>query len=243
MTTNVFDETQGFMATDSRWSIRYGRYVVYLDDTGFDKLIVSHGHAFMFAGSGGRIQQWKTWIQSSPADDSEQPNEEGICVCIADIATKTMKRSVKQMLIPVGGYFAGTGTDYAAPCWIANQNVMRSVETAKQADVCSGGEVKYYNFVDGSNNLNYPSGNITIQMVDAAILRRGLVMTTNTNMGQGLPFATAANDNPELAEIRGKIAAGELSAGAPSQGMYDQWSPEEKAGLKATLADIFKWKK
>jgi hypothetical protein len=238
MTTNVFDETKGYMATDSRWSIRQGKYVVYLDDTGCDKILIMHNRAIMFAGNGGRIQQWKDWLQSEPKDDSGQPKEEGICICIADIQARKVKRSIKQKVISGGGYFAGTGTDYAVPCWLQNKDAKRSVDTAKQADMCSGGEVKYVDFIDGSHNL-YRGSNVTIQMVDNAILKRGLVMTT-TN-AQSVPFATAANDDTELADIRAKIAAGDLSASAPSDGMYEEWTDEEKAGLKESLAEMFGW--
>lgn len=66
---------------------------------------------------------------------------------------------------------------------------------------------------------------------------------TNVNSGQSLSFAKAANDSKELADIRDKIVNGELSANVPSAGMYDSWTPEEKAGLKKTLADVFGWKK
>ena len=243
MTTNVFDEVKRFMATDSRWSVRQGKFIVYLDDTGCEKIEINRGHAFMFAGNGGRIQQWKNWIRSNPTDDSGQPQEEGVCFCIVDMSTGKVKRSVKQKLIPVGGFFAGTGTTFAVPCWTANQDAHRSVETAKTQDDCSGGEVKFYDFAGGKHNLNYPSGNVTIQMVDAAILKRGLVMITNENSAQILPFAKAAANSPEVAEIHAKIAAGELSASAPAEGMYEAWTAEEKAGLKDTLADIFSWNK
>ena len=62
------------------------------------------------------------------------------------------------------------------------------------------------------------------------------------NGGKSLPFASAANDNPELAEIKAKIAAGDLSASAPADGMYEEWSAEEKGQLKKAFSDMFGWK-
>jgi hypothetical protein len=238
MTTNVFDEDRGLMATDSRWSIRHGQYIIYLDDTGCDKILLVRNRAIMFAGNGGRIQQWKDWLLSEPKDSSGQPKEEGICICIADLASGKVKKSFKQELVDLTGYFAGSGKNYAIPCWKNNRDAKRAVETAKVDDYCSGGEVKYFDFKDQTHNL-YRGSYVTIQMVDDAILKRGLVMTTNKV--QSLPFATAANDDPELADIRAKIAAGDLSASAPSDGMYDEWTEEEKASLKESLAEMFGW--
>lgn len=238
MTTNVFDEQRALMASDSRWSIRHGQYLIYLDDTGCDKIMIVRNRAIMFAGNGGRIQQWKDWLQSEPKDDSMQPKVEGVCICIADYETGKVKKSFKQRVIDSAGYFAGSGTDYAVPCWAANRDARRAVETAKQVDVCSGGEVKYVDFRAQQHNL-YRGSNVTIQMVDDAILKRGLVMTMTT--AQPFSFSAAANDNPELAEVRAKIAAGDLSASAPSDGMYEEWSDEEKAELKESLAEMFGW--
>lgn len=243
MTTNVFDGNAAVMATDSRWSIRHGKYVIYLDDTGFEKIELRNQHAFMFAGNGLRIQEWKSWIRSDPKDDSTQPAEEGICVCVVSMDTKQVKFSVKQDVEREGGFFAGSGSTYAVPCWLVNKDAKRAVDTAKQSDIFSGGEIKFFNFATGAHNLGYPSGDITIQMVVEAINKRGLAMTTNVNSTQPFPFAVAANDNPELAEIRQKIANGELSANAPCDGMYNEWTKEEKSSLKRALGDVFGWNK
>lgn len=238
MTTNVFDEAKGLMATDSRWSIKQGKYIVYLDDTGCEKILLMHNRAIMFAGNGGRIQQWKDWLLSEPKDDSLQPKEEGLCICIADLTTGKMKRSFKQTVVDNKGYFAGTGTTYAVPCWVQNGDAKRSVDTAKIADDFSGGEVKYFNFSSRKHNI-ISGNNVTIQMVDNAILTRGLVMTTNDK--QSVSFATEAMRDADLAKMRAKIAAGDLSASAPSDGMYDQWSQEEKNSLKESLGEMFGW--
>lgn len=233
------------MATDSRWSIQHGSYIVYLDDSGYEKILLWNGHAIMFAGNGGLIQQWKDWIRSNPPDASNQPPEEGICVCIVDMAAKKVKSSVKQIVLPVGGYFAGSGQIYAVPCWMKNRRAQLAVETAKSNDKLSGGDVKFYNLVSGENNLNvnFPTGNLTIQTLTAALLKRGLVMETKKGAMHGVPFAEAANDNPELQQIVEKVANGELTASAPSEGMYSQWNAEEKASLKSALGDMFGWKK
>lgn len=243
MTTNVYDQNLGVMATDSRWSVRQGNYVIYLDDTGFDKIEVRHQAAFMFAGNGKRIQEWKMWLRTDPPDDSGQPSEEGVSICIADTSTKIMQSFGKENVIYKGGYFSGTGTLFAFACWSVNSDPKRSVETAKKFDLFSGGEVKFFDFSTKSHNLNYPTVEITIDMVGEAISKRGIAMKTNLNATQMPPFVLASNDEEELADIRRKIASGEISANAPCDGMYKEWSQQEKADLKKTLGQIFGWKK
>ena len=73
MTTNVFDGPVGLVATDSRWSIQRGRWLIYLDDTNFDKIELTDAAAFMFAGSAVLIEKWKLWIRSNPPDASGMP--------------------------------------------------------------------------------------------------------------------------------------------------------------------------
>ena len=66
---------------------------------------------------------------------------------------------------------------------------------------------------------------------------------TNPSYSVGLLVPVAAANDKEIGEIQRRIAAGDLSANAPSEGMYDSWSINEKASLKHTLSEIFKWKK
>ena len=61
----------------------------------------------------------------------------------------------------------------------------------------------------------------------------------------GVPFKlssqlAAANDG-ELKDLQAKIANGEITPEAPCDGMYSEWSAEEKSRLKGVLADVFGW--
>jgi hypothetical protein len=256
MTTNIFDSSGHLMATDSRWSIEYGDWLLYLDDTGYEKMLVRNGKVLMFAGYGRVIQLWKDWINSDPPDPSGMPAHKGMSVCMVDGATRTVDFDAEQDIVANGVYCAGSGSRSAYSCWSANRDAHRAVETAKSKDIFSGGEVKFYNFKNGSNNLvnNYPTAGITIKMVDQAILSRGSVMKTNTNStsGASLPFPKVANakaaddaandDKSAVEEIREKIAAGELSANAPCDGMHNDWTEENKAKFQKALGNMFGWK-
>lgn len=247
MTTNVFDGHVGLVASDSRWSIQYGRYLLYVDDAQFDKIELYGDSVFMFAGKGAVIQLWKDWIRSAPTDESAMPDPDQISVSI-------MKRSAKSVVWTrgvhtkrEGALFAGSGSIFAVPCWMANKDAKRAVGTAASLDECTGGEVKYFDFSTGQHNLQYPTANITIAHVDKAILERGMVMDISTRRMGRPPFplkqVAASNDDGELADLKAKVANGEIQPMAPCPGAMSEWTEDEKRGLKEALSDVFGWRK
>lgn len=250
MTTNVFDGTVGTLATDSRWSIPFGRYVAYVDDANYDKLVVYENAVFMFAGKGAVIQSWKDWIATKPQSLESRPTVDGISVCIVHLPSKKVLFQARQDITHEGALFAGTGAFAAVTCWHVNRNVTRSVESAKLEDIFTGGDVKFV-AADGSNNLgtkNQMQGVMThISMVTKAIEDRGMIMDRKTGPGlsPAAPFklkevAAAANDGDgELQTFKAKIANGDLSPEAPCNGMYDRWTSEQEAQLDAALVQVF----
>lgn len=255
MTTNVFDGHVGLIATDSRWSQQYGRWLVYIDDAVFDKIEVANNFAFMFAGSGRLIQEWKNWIRSNPTDDSGQPAVEGISLNGLNMTTKAVRYTEGKSITHESSIFAGSGASHAVMCWRSNRNAMKSVETAKAMDPASGGEVKFLEFSTGNTNLGagvavFAPG--TIEAVDKAIATRGIYMDLTTRMNGGAPFkisdlaAQGSLDDDAMAEMRTlqeKMASGELSANAPCDAMYSEWTPTAKTELKGFLSEVFGWKK
>lgn len=244
MTTNVFDKAHGSFATDSRWSQRYGRWIVYVDDTECHKIEVAANTAFMFAGKGFRIQSWKEWIRAG-ADQNLVPDFDGLCVCAVDIATKTVVicegMPVKEDEVVVGG----SGWKFAYPCWTNNRDPQRSIESAKKLDPATGGETKYFSFLTQEHNLNKTVfGEGSIAEVDRAILSRGIVMDIGNAYPGSAPYKLSelAASNDEVRELQSKIANGELSADAPSDAMDALWTDEQKSRVKKALGEIFKWK-
>jgi hypothetical protein len=251
MTTNVFDSNGHMMATDSRWSIQLAGWLMYVDDTGYDKIVAHNNKVLMFAGLGKAIQLWKDWIASNPTSPLGMPEHRGMAVCMVDATSRKVNFDAHQDIIDKGVYCAGSGSRYAYGCWISNKNARKAVETAKSLDYFSGGEIKYFNFKDSTNNLTpkQPITNITIATVDAAIKQGGKIMKINIPSPGNPPFSmatTSANDNNEVlvaAElIRSKIDAGELSANAPCDGMYNDWSEENKEKFNLALGGMFGWK-
>jgi len=245
MTTNVFDGAAGVVASDSRWSIRFGRWLTYVDDTNFDKIEIYGDTVFMFAGKGRLIQEWKNWIRSGPKDASGMPACDGMCVCAMDVPSKTVKLSEGQSIRREGAVFAGSGASHACLCWVANRDARRSVDTAKQLDPATGGTVKYLDFATRQHNLgSHLLAPMTIDEVDKAVMEKGIIMDLGT-MKTGAPFKLselAANEGGEFRELQEKIANGELSAEAPCDAMYSEWTDEAKGRLKTFLGGVFGWK-
>lgn len=169
----------------------------------------------------------------------------GMAVCMVDTKSKAVLFSERQDIVKDGAYFAGTGSRYAYLCWDKNRNAQKSVATAKEVDIFTGGEVKYFDGESGDHNLHPGTVDVTIDMVEKAIQTRGMVMeiANGTTVGRP-PFKltdVAAND-VELNELQGKIANGDLSAEAPCDGMYSEWTTDEKARLTDALSKVFSWK-
>lgn len=242
MTTNVFDRVVGTLATDSRWSQRQGRWLVYVDDTNFHKFELTASTVFMFAGKGSRIQEWKNWIKNG-ADQNTLPEFDGICICAVDIPSHAIKICEGLPIVQDGAAFGGSGALYAFSCWAVNGDAKRSVETAKTLDPATGGMTRYFDLKTQQHNLTENIfGETSIADVDRAILERGIVMDiANSKSGAPYKLSDLAASNDEVRELQNKIASGTLSADAPADAMYNQWTPEQKNRVKSALGEIFRW--
>lgn len=249
MTTNIFDKNSAVMATDSRWSIEWGSWLMYLDDTGYEKIERSNGVALMFAGYGGKIQQYKDWIRSKPTNFDNMPDVKGMSVCMVNEATNMVMFRKHQDIEANEVFCAGSGARSAYTCWLMNKCSKTAVESAKQKDHYSGGDVKYINFSTKESNLvSYlPQVQLTIQMISENIIQRGIAMKIHATP-TGTPnlalqkVANGANDEADArAEMAALVAEGKLSATAPCDGMHNDWSEEDKEDFKAALAQMFGW--
>ena len=259
MTTNITDIDAKQMASDSRWTISWPaelpKYVVRLDDSGCDKIVIYQGLVFIFAGDGLLIQIWKDWLATFPptslAGMPPVKREAGgkliwICLCIVEMTTADILFVEKQEFEPnqtsPSAFFAGTGAPHARPCWRKNRNARRAVETAKAADIFSGGEVKYVNLVSGDHNLGNSE---SIHDVSLRLVREGFVMeyqhisqkTAPPEAGE--PIAEAAKSNPELQKLVDDVKSGRTVASAPFGSMHEPWSPGSEQRLRDVLAKAF----
>jgi hypothetical protein len=242
MTTNVFDGNKAVMATDSRWSWRWGNYLLYLDDTGSEKIVLVERAAVMFAGKGNLIQAWKDFLWSKPTSWNDAPKElKGLSVCVVSVDTKSVLHAVGDYHAVGNSGFAGTGRNFARTCWTQNGDACKSVRTAIAADHYSGGPVNYFDIGNNKHNLVYQA-KITIDMVNAALSTRGQVMSINDSNFGPVPFAKAASADAGLKEFGDRVASGQVSPEAPFDGMTREWTKEETDGFQAALTQVFGWK-
>lgn len=245
MTTNAYDKNLGVMATDSRWSINYRDYILYLDNTGYNKIEVIADYIYMFAGDGVKIQEWKNWLRSAPNPQTIPTDYKGINIGVADRRTKDMDTYGNGSLNMDDGFFAGSGTLYAFTCWYKNRDPKKSVETAKNHDDHSGGEVKFYEINSNASNLNYPQHEGDIISLGNAIMEKGKFImnkrTTSANSNINPSDADSVLKIEDYAIIKEKVANGELRASAPFDGMENDWSESDKERFKRHLAKAYGW--
>lgn len=240
MTTNVYDQRSGFITSDSRWSFEKDFAIMYVDDTGFDKIEEARGKVFLFAGDSEIIQLWKTFLRSGPLSSSGRPKIEGIAILIAEASTGRLVYHYGQdILLPDSENpmtsFAGSGARSAAQCWQANNCAKKAVESAKGFDLFSGGDVKFFELSTGKHNLNEQ---IDVKDLKAAFIKKGMVMFT-ANSQQPVTVQEAAANDPRVAKIVDAIAQGSVSLKAPCDAMYNQPTHADKKRLDAALDEIF----
>jgi len=242
MTTNVYDKSKFLVTSDSRWSIPTDFGVIYVDDTGFDKIEVSKDHAFLFAGSASVIQQWKDYIRASQSGmPLSRPPAKGISLLVAKMGCGSFVEAYGQDIsLPNKAKpavsFAGTGAHPAAMCWIANKCGRRAIDSAKARDFYSGGTVSYLELNTGAGNQQ---NNRNADKLTEAFLDKGMVMYTPGINSVSVPIDKAAASDPRVAEWLKKIAEGSVEIQAPCDSMFAEPTEEEDARLDAAMASIF----
>lgn len=242
MTTNVYDQSKLLITSDSRWSILTDFGVIYVDDTGFDKIEISKDHAFVFAGNAGVIQLWKDYIRASQAGiPLARPSAKGISLLVAKMGCGSFVEAYGQDISlpskakPVVS-FAGTGSHPAAVCWFANKCGKRAIDSAKARDYYSGGTVS---FLELNTRVGNQQNNRNADKLSEAFLDKGMVMYTPGITSSSVPLTQAAASDPRVAEWLKKIAEGSVEIQAPCDSMFAEPTEEENSRLDAAMASIF----
>lgn len=237
MTTTVFDGSVGLLTSDSRWSIDTDHAVYYVDDTGFDKIEAVNEFAFLFAGASNVINEWKVFLRGDQSGD--RPPLQGIALLIVEISSGKSVYSYQQdiSLDERKASFAGSGARFAYLCWNSNSCARRAVSSAKNADVYSGGEVKFLELGTGDHNLN----NCTdLTEMSKIFLEKGMVRYAPNE--EPIPVKDAAANDARVKELCNKIANGSLPLSAPCDGMYNLPSEDDERSLDHALELVFKKK-
>lgn len=241
MTTNVFDVKAAVVASDSRWSytIKDGealRAVVYVDDTGFDKMVFGEGACAVFAGRSNLIDHWKDWIRSKNKVVLRRPmTEDNFSMCVVNAATGALIFEHGQKIVDDHYRFAGTGAKHAHTCWINNRDAIKAVRSAAVNDQYSGGEVKYFNIKSQDHNVSAAG---MYQAINDAVIERGIVMYP-TYEGKTVPIQDAAKTDPSISTLVRNIKTGDAIAEAPSGRDTVVWTDTDLKRLDDSLEAFF----
>jgi hypothetical protein len=250
MTTNVFDSNAGLICTDSRWSMRCGSWLLYVDDVNYHKIALRSDHAVMFAGQSLRIDEWKTWLRLDPFDVTRMPSTEGVVVCLIRLSTGRVAFERGVDVEREGAYFAGSGSRAAVECWMLNRCAQTAVQSAIGVDACSGGEVKFYDVKNGQSNLSpAPQRLASLADVHTAIETRGTVMNiSSTRSSAPIPFAKLKSlgiegcteqDQADLLQLVASVGDKTLMLSAPCDGMYEAWTDDEVQRCRDAFREAF----
>lgn len=245
MTTNVTDVYGRIMAADSRWSFVRDTFVLYVDVRGYSKVQVSaEGYSFVFAGDGMLIDQWKQWICQPNRDlpPFERQTEAGevlsLSVIAVEIGTEIVQLNYGQEIEEEGNlaFFAGSGAEYAYHCWQENSCAKTAIETAKERDVYSGGDVLACNLTDGTG---IEPSEQRLADVHELSLQEGFVMyrkneSDPVSFSEAIAVTHAAEQDPNVRDLLKDIRSGAATACSPCRAMTSP--PDKKAQDKARNA-------
>ncbi|MGL4449096.1 MAG: hypothetical protein ACRCYV_10090 [Aeromonas sp.] len=252
MTTTVFDYERLLMTSDTRWSaqvsLRDGNYLLFADDTGFNKISARIGAVMLLAGNGKAIAQLKTWWQTpSPSiADIEQITADSDDVTfmivsrsgdvLFDVGHKLAYSSAESDGSRICAIFFGSGGQFAADCWLVNRCARAAVASAANEDPCTGGDVKHFCLKSNQHNLSDETHDY--QAVHSALEQRGLLMKiTNKNI---IPL----HQHPDGLHIRRELAKGSIVASAPmGKASAMQWSDTTRNQLQNALNKVFEIEK
>lgn len=239
MTTNVLDRRNKIVASDSRWSSHppaFPDLMVYVDDTGFDKIVDRPSAVMMCAGSMNLIALWKSWFAAGtgpmpPSELLDGTVRHEICVAV-------VRKRDFGLRFSAGTYenfedaaeFCGTGAIFAKDCYSVNGCAMTAVTTASRHDPMTGGEVKFVDTkVPFKSNVLNPS--TTVEQVEAQLATKGFVMEKSS----GNVFSIATGHLVHQQALSAAIASG-LSA--PTGQKLRSWTEREREDLQKVMNEI-----
>lgn len=237
MTTNVIDQENRRVASDSRWSVEDADNIYFVDDTGFDKIAVGEDVVMVCAGDSQLIAEWKAWITLPDYWDVTPPQTEimrdgnpcSISVAIITSPECELAYCRGVYLFVDGAFmFTGTGWVHAMQCFRSNKDVEKCVESAK-ADHFTGGTVRIVDVTTKQGNLANPQQGV--EDIRAAFNERGHVMDKVSR--KVTPVRQAAND-----QSAADLKAQELHFSAPTGHDSVPWSREDHLRLGKALEKL-----
>ncbi|EGR6730032.1 hypothetical protein OYQ83_002154 [Salmonella enterica] len=209
--------------------------MLYVDNTGFGKLLQNENFIIVLAGNGVLIERWKNWFKSDiskPFPDVET----GDAFLQVAIINKDRNELIfsSGVHLPISEHrelkalFSGSGRKYAARRWRERRCAKESVSAAIAADCYTGGEVRFIDFNHGGL-LNIEDTVNTIKEVNQTLLKRGLIMDMNNPGRKHRPLT-----NEEVESIRNLVANGDITPSAPTL-QSSPWTTEKRQQLNDAI--------
>ncbi|EMC3732700.1 hypothetical protein VDN26_003527 [Vibrio cholerae] len=256
MTTTVCDLLNKIITADTRWScgsqgelkLSDGQhYLVYCDDTGFDKISVVGKTALVTAGNGYLISQWKKWW-SGDADPAQRPDifidgKTAINLAILDLDKNEVIFDAGQKTLlfctvsnEVKAFTSGSGGSHAASYLLRMGCAKSAVEYASQHDYCTGDKISYACYKTNQDNLNQQISDYMVIVQN--ILTRGFIMAldmTSKPTDTGIEIAK----HPLYQEIVGSFQSGNAVASAPVPGLSNfKWTDETTENFNRAMSRV-----
>lgn len=221
--------------------------MVFVDDTGFDKIIADNQLAFLFAGDLLNIAAWKGWVAAGRTTAAPMDKLDETSLIIVDVTTGTVVFNTDYLLASDSGpdrhaWYGGTGAPHAKDCWEVNKCAMKAVESAIMVDKYSGGRMIHFNRQTLETNATNAESHLSVvvQMRERGLMKKN--NGTEYKVSEVMSSSIAANDasKAEIDSVAKKLAEkvmnGSVALSAPFPGIEQPWTNEKKQELARVLA-------
>ncbi|EPU1130214.1 TPA: hypothetical protein ACIJRQ_002743 [Klebsiella oxytoca] len=254
MTTTAYDCDKNVVASDTRWSAKLslidGDYILFADDTGFNKIVHRLGGAMFCAGDGLTIQKLKEWWLADPFEPEALPDLQHnhqfkvSVMLVSQTGERLFDAGPKQAMVDpednnhIHAVFSGSGGSFAGHTFMQCGCVKTAVTVAKSFDPYSGGEVKFCNIASGDGNLQ--DENMDYNAIMVAMRERGILMkftgfyAANSEDVSTIPL----REHPQYDQISGQLQSGAIRAYAPTGAADVEWNSERIERLKSAARRV-----
>lgn len=243
------------ISADTRWScgaqgdliLSDGNpYIVFCDETGFDKISLVGKTALVTAGYGPLIAEWKKWWGGSAIPSQRPPVEIDGAFCVNLAILDLEKNEVifdagkKQVLFcavtdSIKAFTSGSGALHAASHLQLEGCAKKAVNHAAQFDHCTGDDVRFVCYRSNLNNLNSDVNDYNV--IAKGIVERGKIMALDVNQPNALGVDIA--DHPLGEEVKDMFATGKAVASAPVPGISNfKWTKETDEKFEAAMQRV-----
>lgn len=252
MTTIIYDKYNKQLVADTRWSFKFSdklgkKYLIFVDDCGFDKIADGKNTALLTAGNGKFIAMWRKWWfegrDKSKIPETGNNNETLINLLIVDKKSNSVIFHAGEKLAhycvdsnELLGVFAGSGAIPAADCWGENRCGKTAIETSSKRDIHTSQDIKWVDFSSVKTNITDSVYNYFT--IKDAIKGRGKIMLISDKFEKAGEISDL-NVHSLASAIHNQLDSGEAVASAPVPGLsHFLWTEETTKALHSALDKV-----